>query len=311
VLPSQAEVAPPPPTALCHGATLVEVDGGILVAWFGGSTEGAADTAIWAAHHSTKGWSAPRMAVRGGPAACWNPVLVRTAAKRLLLFYKVGPSPTAWRGMVTSSPDDGATWAVERPLPDGVTGPARSKPLVLTNGDLLSPSSTEHDGWQVHVERSEDDGQSWQMCAIAGSPQVAAIQPCLLDHGGGRLQMLCRTRQGRVATGWSTDDGRTWSRLCLSALANPNAGFDALSLADGRHLLVRNSVASGRTPLTVAVSRDGVAWHTVLALAEGLGEFAYPAAIQTTDGLVHVVWSENKVRIRHATLDPADMPEVR
>ena len=53
--------------------------------------------------------------------------------------------------------------------------------------------------------------------------------------------------------------------MTLTALPNPNSGTDAVTLRDGRHLLVYNHTAKGRTPLNLAVSRDGVKWEATAA----------------------------------------------
>jgi alpha-L-rhamnosidase len=78
-----------------------------------------------------------------------------------MLFYKVGPNPRTWRGNYLTSPDGGKTWTPPHQLPAGILGPIKNKPVQLANGDLLCPSSAEHDGWRVHLERSTDLGRTW------------------------------------------------------------------------------------------------------------------------------------------------------
>ncbi|MEQ8369127.1 MAG: sialidase family protein [Alphaproteobacteria bacterium] len=302
---SVADVLAVAPTALCHAPSLTRTPDGLLAAWFGGTTEGASDTAIWTARHVAGRWLAPQIVMSMAREPCWNPVLMRLAADDLRLYFQVGDSPLAWRCMVAASADHGVTWTAARPLSGDASGPVRCRPLRLENGDLLSPSSREQHGWQCHVERSGDGGRTWRRIDVPGWPEVAAIQPCLLDHGGGVIQVLCRTRQGRVAVSWSQDGGANWSRLRLSALANPDAALDALRLTDGRLLLASNPQAGDRTPLTAAVSHDGIAWHTVLTLADGPRDHAYPSLAETDDGRVHVVWSIDKARLSHAVIDPA------
>ena len=42
---------------------------------------------------------------------CWNPVLYQAKEGPVLLFYKVGPRPRSWWGMLTESSDQGASWS--------------------------------------------------------------------------------------------------------------------------------------------------------------------------------------------------------
>src|SRR5678815_1809353 len=91
----------------------------------------------------------------------WNPVLFQPKEGPLLLFYKVGPSPSEWWGMLETSTDDGKTWSAPKRLPDRVLGPIKNKPEQLPNGDLLCPTSSEDDGWRVHFERTMDLGKTW------------------------------------------------------------------------------------------------------------------------------------------------------
>jgi predicted neuraminidase len=307
----------------CHASTIVETSPGRLAAaWFGGTREGAPDVGIWLARYDGRRWQEATEVANGSQPngtrhPTWNPVLFKPPDGPLRLFYKVGPSPGAWWGMVQTSPDEGVTWGAAQRLPAPLLGPIKNKPVILSDGTWLSASSTEGTptGWRAHVEISRDEGHTWQFIGPIdqGTSSLDAIQGTVLFHRGGRLQALLRTRNGVIATTWSSDAGRSWSPLAPSGLPNPNSGIDAVTLRDGRHLLVYNHVApppglsSGpRCPLNVAISRDGVEWRMVLTLEDQPlpDGYAYPAVIQTSDGLVHVTYTWNRRRIKHVVLDP-------
>lgn len=306
----------------CHASTLVEVaPDELLAAWFGGTKERHPDVGIWVARHERGRWQAAREVANGIQAdgsrhPSWNPVLFQPPAGPLLLFFKVGPSPSRWWGMVMESSDRGRTWGAPRRLPDGIIGPVKNKPVVLRDGTWLSASSTEGNpgGWLVHFEASRDGGKTWTRTAAVGKgPAFDAIQPSVLFHRDGTLQAVSRTRQGVVAQTWSKDDGRTWSALTATNLPNPNSGTDALTLADGRQLIVYNhsghrahEAKGNRYPLAVALSDDGVTWRQVLTLEdEPIGSgYSYPAVIQARDGKVHITYTWNRKHIKHAVIDP-------
>ena len=298
------------PFPSCHASTIAETKAGLVAAWFGGTRESARDVGIWVSRLEDGKWTAPVEAANGVPTdgerqPCWNPVLFQPKDGPLLLFYKVGPSPRSWWGMLKTSDDGGKTWSDARRLPDGTLGPIKNKPVQLPGGDLLCPSSTEHDGWRVHFERTADLGKTWQATpALGDGKEVAAIQPSILTHAGGRLQALGRTRQGKIFTTESDDGGKTWGELKLTELPNPNSGIDAVTLADGRHLLVYNHTTKGRSPLNVAVADDGKAWKAAAVLESEPGEYSYPAVIQAADGSVHVTYTWKRQRVRHVVLDP-------
>ena len=208
-----------------------------------------------------------------------------------------------------TSSDEGKSWSAPRRLPENIIGPAKNKPVQLADGDILCGSSTEQAGWQVHFERTPDLGKTWETVGpINEAREIGAIQPSILFHPGHRLQAVGRTEQGRIFDTWSEDDGRTWGKLTLIGLPNPNSGIDALTLRDGRQLLVYNHTAKGRSPLNVAVSADGRRWQAALTLENEAGkEFSYPAVIQTRDGLVHIVYTWNRTRIKHVIVEPANL----
>ena len=67
-----------------------------------------------------------------------------------------------------------------------------------------------------------------------------AIQPSVLFHPKGKLQLLCRSQNDAILEAYSNDKGMTWSEVQKTNLPNPNSGTDAVTLKDGRHLLVYN-----------------------------------------------------------------------
>jgi predicted neuraminidase len=297
------------PFAQAHASTIVESGGALISAWFGGTAEGKDDVGIWASRFEGGRWSAPVEIAAGvdSPSRrypCWNPVLFQPKEGPLLLFYKVGPNPSAWWGMVKTSSDGGETWTPARRLPDGILGPIKNKPIQLEDGVILCPSSTEDKGWRVHFEQTPDFGLTWSATPpVNDGKEFAAIQPALLRYKDGTILALGRTRQSRIFQIRSKDGGKTWGRMTATALPNPNSGIDAVTLADGRFLLVYNRSENSRTPLNVAISDDGLTWTDVLVLENTEGEFSYPAVIQAGDGAVHIAYTWNRTRIKHAVLD--------
>ena len=235
-----------------------------------------------------------------------------------MLFYKVGPSPATWWGMMMTSTDDGQTWSPPQRLPDGILGPIKNKPVQLANGDLLCPSSTEGaNGWRVHFERTSDLGKTWTATPpVNDGKTIGSIQPSILFLKDGSLLAVGRTHNEKIFLITSHDDGKTWGAMSLTDRPNPDSGTDAVTLRDGRQLLAYNhnirtgSNNKGRSPLNVAVSDDGKNWSAALVLEddpEAPNGFAYPAVIQTSDGLVHITYTWERKRIKHVVIDPAKL----
>jgi predicted neuraminidase len=295
----------------CHASTIVQGNRNVVAAWFGGTRERHPDVGIWLSRLGTGGWSAPVEVANGVQSPtnrypCWNPVLFQPRTGPLLLFYKVGPNPDSWWGMMKTSEDGGESWSAPHRLPAGFLGPVKNKPVQLPNGDILCPSSSENAGWRVHFERTRDLGRTWEMIGpVNDGKEIAAIQPSILFQKDHQLQAIGRTRQGKIFQVWSGDNGTTWGKMTLTQLPNPNSGIDAVTLKDGRQLLVYNHTGRGRTPLNVAVSDDGQEWQAALVLESMPGEYSYPAVIQASDGLVHITYTWKRQRVKHVVLDPA------
>lgn len=301
-----------------HAATIAETPNGLIAGWFGGTKERNPDVGIWISRLDNDKWTPPVEVANGIindtlRYACWNPVLYQIPKGELLLFYKVGPNVAKWKGFMMSSKDHGKTWSKARALPEGFLGPVKNKPVLLSNGELLCASSTEGNGWKVHFELTPDFGQTWEKVGpINDGKTINAIQPSVLFHKNGDLQILCRSKNRAIAESWSKDQGRTWSEMKLTNMPNNNSGTDAVTLADGRQLLVYNHVKTPekekkgvRTPLNVAVSKDGKKWEAALILEDSpVSQYSYPAVIQTRDGMVHVVYTWRRERIKYVKIDP-------
>lgn len=304
------------PFPSCHASTIAETPTGLVAAWFGGTHERHKDVGIWVSRLEKTRWTAPVEVANGienesTRYPTWNPVLFQMPKGELLLFYKVGPSPSTWWGVLKRSTDGGRTWSAAEKLPDGILGPIKNKPVLLKDGTLLCPTSSEHDGWRVHFEMTKDAGKTWQKIApINDGKEFSAIQPSVLFLSDGRLQLLCRSKNGAILEAFSSDNGQTWSPLKPTTLPNPNSGTDAVTLRDGRHVLIYNHVTKAsrewggdRSPLNVVVSKDGQNWTEVAVLEnEPKAEFSYPAVIQTEDGILHFTYTWKRKRIKHVTM---------
>ena len=263
--------------------------------------------------------------------ACWNPVLYEMPNGELWLFFKIGSTVGDWTGWLTRSKDGGLTWSDKEPLPDGYLGPIKNKPELI-GGRLLCPSSTENDGWRFHMEILDlSDGRwktgcpvrdlSWQYVPVESTVAtktddnqphpIDCIQPSILKLADGRLQVLMRTHNARLATSYSSDGGQTWTPVALSEVENNQSGTDAVTLRDGRHMLIYNNFATlpltkkgPRTPLSLALSADGMHWQHWLTLEDSpIDQYSYPAIIQGRDGRLHCVYTWRRQRVAYKLID--------
>lgn len=339
------------PFPQAHSASIAETPQGDLVAtYFGGTKERNPDVCIWVSR-KPKGaaeWTAPVQVADGiisatERKACWNPVLFQMPGKKgeLLLFYKVGKNVADWKAYIIRSKDGGKTWSKPEAMPEGFLGPSKNKPEYV-DGRIICPSSTEGSGgWRIHFEISDDGGHTWRKVGPVeaelsvptqfrkpgaantddmeageaiegeGAKPIYCIQPSILRHKDGRLQVVCRTRNAKIATSWSSDNGETWSKVTLLDIESNNSGIDAVTLKDGRHVMVYNNFETipgtpkgARTPLSVALSDDGIHWQHVITLEDSpVSQYSYPAVIQGKDGKVHVVYTWRRQRIKYAALE--------
>lgn len=302
----------------CHASTIQSIGkDSLLACWFGGTHESNPDVVIWSSHYTNGRWQSPVQVadgiLEGKRYPTWNPVLYQKPMNdTLYLFYKIGPNPREWKGYVKYSLDKGHNWSKAQQLPEGILGPIKNKPLSLGDGLLLSPSSTEtkDEIWKAHIEISRDHGKTWSTSKIRPDTSIQVIQPSIVQHSDGRIQVLCRSKENKVMSAFSSDQGNTWGPWQATNLLNPNSATDAIRLKNGLFMIVYNPAIAGkdwwegRTKLYIATSNDGLHWHDVLTLEDGVkgDEYSYPTIIQDAAGLIHVTYTWNRRGIKHIIL---------
>lgn len=269
-----------------------------------------------------KGWNNANLRRK----ACWNPVLFQMPDGEIWLFYKIGLRVADWTGWVVKSRDGGKTWSEREPLPEGFLGPIKNKPEIVKNR-VICPSSTEDGGWKIHFEIYDLATKEWKYVgpipaedAIlskdllnpdAKPRPIDCIQPSILKLKDGRLQVLCRSRNQKLATSFSSDGGDTWSTVTLTDVPNNQSGTDAVTLQDGRHVLIYNDFQTldgenkgVRTPLSIAISEDGTHWRHVLTLEDSpISQYSYPAIIQGKDGSLHCTYTWRRQKVAYKRID--------
>lgn len=304
-----SEIIPSPQSVpSAHASTLLETDDGLLAAWFGGTYERHPDVCIYLSRYKNGQWSDPVMVADGVQDAsqrfpCWNPVLFKRDNGDLILYYKVGPSPSTWWGEYKISTDGGKSWSVNETIPRGCLGPIKNKPVIQADGKILYPTSIEIVGkWNVYMEMSNQDLTDWQKIEIDNNG-FDAIQPSVLFYEDGSMQILCRSKNQHVVESWSRDNGKTWTPLTSTELTNNNSGTDAVTLSNGLQLIVYNPITSGRNKLAVAGSFDGKSWEKLIDIEDQeSGEFSYPAIISDKKGNVHITYTYNREKIKYVEL---------
>ena len=194
-------------------------------------------------------------------------------------------------------------------------GPITASLAMRTEDMKASPASSVGSGFAAAKSEDPEAPDAGGTAAANGMHPIDCIQPSILKLNDGRLQVLMRTRNGKIGTSFSSDNGDTWSKVTLLDVPNNQSGTDAVTLSDGRHVLVYNNFETlpatkkgVRTPLSLAVSDDGTHWRHALTLEDSpISQYSYPCIIQGRDGKLHVAYTWRRLRIAYKEIDPAKL----
>jgi predicted neuraminidase/polygalacturonase len=305
-----------------HPAALTQLDNGdLLIAYHGGSGEYEDDTAVYALRlrAGASKWSGPRVVADTPFHGDGNPVIWQGPEGRVWLFYVVryGRTWSDSRIHCKVSADAGQSWSDAFVLAFEPGMMVRNQPIVLADGDYLLPVYHEkgHDTENVAADstslflRYSPKTREWSKTPPIRS-RIGNIQPGVVQLTPEHLVCYCRRGggydgrpDGYLVRSESHDGGKTWAPGQDAPFPNPNAAIDFLKLRSGSLLLIYNDSMTNRTPLTAALSTDGGRTFPYRRnLAEGPDDFAYPYAVQTRDGKLHLVFtSQERTVINHAT----------
>lgn len=295
-----------------HPASLTELaNGDLFLAWYGGDGEYAPGTAVYGSRFTANKWGAPQKLAQDPFYSVGNPVVWQAPDGVVWLWYVVRPGST-WstsRIAMKVSKDGAQTWSDASILNFEEGTMVRGKPIVLENGDYLLPiwKETGYDTEVVAADtvsyfmrydpRAKKWTESTRVHARLGvlQPAPAQIDSSTLIAYGRRGGGYGKGTEGYIVRTESHDGGKTWSEGTETKMPNPNAAVDFLRLRNGHLLLVYNNSMSDRTPLTVAISTDNDKTYPYQRnIAEGGNDFAYPYAIQTRDGKIHIVYTSDR-----------------
>jgi sialidase-1 len=222
------------------------------------------------------------------------------------------------RVFVTSSSDDGKTWANPRDItattksPDWnwyATGPgngiqlSRGKykgRLVIPCDHRVKGASNEwnHAG-RSHVIYSDDHGQTWK---LGGSTDFAMNECAVVELADGSLLLNSRSYRGKSRRGISisTDGGATWSAttddphlvesVCQASLIR-YVGVEQKEALE-RLIFCNPAVPKGRDHLTVRVSDDeGKTWPYARLVCEGSS--AYSSLAELPGGEIGLLYERD------------------
>ncbi len=309
-----------------HPATITELtNGDLFIAFYGGDGEYQGDTAVYGMRleKGSTNWSPPQIIADTPHRSEGNGAIWQAPDGLVWLFYitNYGPTWSSARIKYKVSRDGAHTWSDPYMLSFEQGTMVRSAPIVLNDGDYLLPvyHETGEDREQTAADtcsyflRYHPADHTWtptnRIYSAMGNLQASPVQiddnylVCYIRRGGGFGPL----KEGVLYRSESRDGGRTWSRGEASQFANPNSAADFIKLRNGHLLLVYNDNNEGeRMPLTVAISTDqDKSYPYRRNIVDRPGDTAaYPNALQTRDGKIHVVYtSGDRTIINHAVFE--------
>ena len=314
-------------TEAVHCATVVEISGGKLLAfWYGGTHERDRDVCIYSSIYDPQAgeWAPERLLITRKDTQrdlgrqikyLGNPVVVKDENDKLWLFY-VSVSIGGWSGSainMTTSVDEGQTWTRPRRL---ITSPCfnlatlvKGTPFFFNDGTLGLPVYHEFMGKFGELLHLNKKGNIIRKIRLSWGRD--ALQPVIVPvtqkTGVGFLRYSGKTLP-RLLMVRTTDGGATWSHPVKVDVPNPDAAITSIRLKNGAILLIHNNDGDLRCDMTLSYSEDnGNTWRAIHEFEKAGDDsckdnspgFSYPYIIRSQNGDFHLLYSWHTTHIKH------------
>jgi len=314
-------------TDTCHASTIAyhPITNLPVFAWFGGTAEGAIDTAIYIQYKDDV------IKLKKNPLAHWNPVLFAIDNK-LFLSYKVGVFCDSWATCIVEITDIETVdikelIKKEQDIPAGLNFCVKTKPIIEHNR-LFCGASVETrldwtsyvETWQYRDDKFEDHFEfldrsfpltvkkelyTFQNYNIAyTSKTLGIIQPALWMDKTNKIRAIFRSSRGLGNIYYSEiyDGAKPQSTV----FKNPNSSVDIVNVSD-RLFMVYNPSERNRYPLIVSELDNSLNVVDELTVADMPSkdcyspEFSYPYIIEKND-ILHLTYTKERTGIEYVQI---------
>jgi predicted neuraminidase len=282
-----------------HAASITELSNGeLMTTWYSysGNQDELTVSAIYTSIKN-QNWSTPSL-FRDSPQGDGNPVLY-SEGERIWLFQAVVPGGWSSAHIEFQYSETQGIWSSPITMPGPIGSNVKYPPIRLMNGELLLPA---YDDLMIKsIFFSSTDGINWTQRATLSTPGFNGtnIQPAIVQLSSGRIIATMRDTQGQgLWVSYSDDNGFIWATPKYSGFPNPGTASCLIKLKNGNLVLIFNN-ANDRINMSACLSQDEGKTFTVpkTIFAE---DCSYPSAVQTNDGMIHVVFSKSRDSIAHA-----------
>lgn len=306
----------------CHQQNLAVWKGKLFLMWSNGITheDHNGQRILYCYTQDGMKWSKPAVLTEDhdgpGPLACvsagWH-----DAGDKLVAYYSAivekRPGIDERNTLFYLTSKDGTTWSKATKLAQGffIEGPRR-----LPNGRLLMNGQWADRQPRLRFTDSNDGVGGWKDGSI---PRVEGVftfpEPSWFVRADGTIVMVFRTKSGDpwIYASVSKDNGGSWSKPVKTSFPDATARAFAGNLADGTAFIISNPSRAPnsrhpsigrRSPLTIALSNDGVLFDRALVIRSAktnmrfkgtnkVDGWQYPTAV-VWKGHLYVAYSINK-----------------